>query len=223
MPHHKESRCRILYGLVAAASMLPMSAPCEAGAQAAPRAHVGAGLGLNLLVGDGSDFLDGGVGRFLFADFRLDERGRFGIRVDASSGGLEDDEDEMFDSRAENDLIVFVAGPQLTAHLGGRLRPYAAALAGMAAVHWETVEDVLGEEIEDDDAETAFAWGAHAGLGVVLDEGDHPVTLRFEARLLDTGALTFARAPAPNGTAPTGLIREDIAVFAVRVAISLGF
>jgi hypothetical protein len=212
---------RQFVAIVAAATLL---IGAQRVAAQAPRAHVGAGLGATLLVGDASDFLDGGGGRFLFTDLRLDGRGVVSLRIDASASGLEDDEDGLSGARAENDLVVISAGPQVNAFLGERWRPYVGVVAGVAATVWRTeVPTSVGDDIEDDGGEAAFAWGAHAGLGFILDQGDHPVGIRVEARLLDAGALPFARAPALSGGAPTEVITEDVGLLELRIAITLGF
>jgi hypothetical protein len=186
-----------------------------------PRVRLGAGLGADLLVGDASDFLDSGISRFLMADFRLDSRDVFHIRLDASLAPLVDDEDELTGARAENDLLAFLAGPQFTGTLG-RVRPYAGALAGLTAVIWTTDVPTAVDET-DEGASSSFAWGGHVGLGFTLDRGDHPVVLQLEGRLVDSGSLRFARAPGIDPRDPVGFIRDDIAVISLRLAITLGF
>jgi hypothetical protein len=186
-----------------------------------PRVRLGAGLGADLLVGDASDFLDSGISRFLMADFRLGSRDVFHIRLDASIAPLADDEDQITGSRAENTLFAFQTGPQFTGTLG-RLRPYAAALAGVTAVLWTTEVPTAVDET-DEGASSSLAWGAHVGLGFTLDRDDHPVVLQLEGRLVDSGNLDFARAPGIDPRDPVGLIRDDIAVLSLRLAITLGF
>jgi hypothetical protein len=199
-----------------------LNVAAAAAGQELPRAHVGAGLGLDLLVGDASDFLDGGGSRFLMADFRMDARDFFHIRIDGALTTLEDDEDQFTGARAENDVLALLVGPQLSRPFG-RWRPYAAVLAGTVAVHWRT-ESGSGFDDDEDDIEGAFALGAHAGLAFTLDEGDHPIALRLEARLIDGGTVPFARAPDPaTPQSPTGLTHQDIAMLGVRVAVTLGF
>lgn len=188
-------------------------------AQEPPRFRLGAGLTGDLLVGDASDFLDGGSGRFLMADVRIDERDRFHIRMDGTWTGLDDDEDGLTGSRAENDLFMLLAGPQLTGRIG-RFRPYGAALAGLVTVTWHTEPDIAGK---DSDVEGGLAWGAHAGLGVVLDEGAHPVVLQAEARVIQAGEYAFGRAPAVVGSGPVGLVRSDFGILSLRIGVTLGF
>ena len=203
-----------------AGALLAAAVQSIASAQEPPRAHVGAGIGRALIVGDASDFLDGGSTRFLFADFRMDARERLHVRVDGSLAPLEDDEDQFTNARAENDLLLLVGGPQVGVALGP-VRPYIGAVAGLASVRWSTDRPGSGED--EDGTEGTFAWGGHGGIAFRLGAGDHPVLLRIEARILDLGTLPFARAPDPAGPAPTGLIREDIAVLGLRAGISLGF
>ena len=186
------------------------------------RVYLGAGVGADLLVGDASDFLDGGGSRYLMADFRVDGDDRIHIRLDGSRSALEDDEDALTGATAENDLFMLLGGPQLSREIG-RFRPYVAGLVGRAGVRWQTDANTGGDD-EDDGSGSAFAWGAHAGVGFTLDRGSHPVALRVEARLVDTGTLPFARAPAPGNTQqPVGILRQDIAVFSLRAAVTLGF
>jgi hypothetical protein len=191
-------------------------------AQSSPRVRVGAGLGVDLLVGEASDFLDGGTSRFLMADFRLGQRERWHLRLDAMWGELEKDEDERTGARAENDLVGIMAGPQVTAVVG-RLRPYAAALLGVTGVVWSTEVPAANDDVEND-FEGGLSWGGHAGLGVTLDEGDHPVVLQVESRIIGSGARDFARAPDPaNPSQPVGTIRRDFAALSIRIAVTLGF
>jgi hypothetical protein len=188
-------------------------------AQDPPRVRFGAGLTGDLLVGDASDFLDGGGGRFLMADFRLDERDRFQLRLDGTWTGLDHDTDEVTGATAENDLFMLMAGPQLTGRIG-RFRPYGAGLAGLVTIAWRT-DPGIGDR--ESDVEGGLAWGAHAGLGIVLDEGDHPVMLQAEARLIQAGEYAFGRAPAVVGQGPVGLVRSDFGVLSLRVGVTLGF
>jgi len=206
---------------VASATFLLLAGATEA-VNAQSRVYIGAGVGADLLVGDASDFLDGGGSRFLMADFRMDRDDRIHIRLDGSRSALEDDEDGLTGATAENDLFMLLGGPQLSREVG-RFRPYAAGLVGVAGVRWQTDANMGGDD-EDDGSDSAFAWGAHAGLGFTLDRGSHPVALRVEARLVDVGTLPFARAPAPGNTQqPVGILRQDIAVFSLRAAVTLGF
>jgi hypothetical protein len=197
-----------------------VSAPCDAAAQAPPSVRFGAGLSGDLLVGDASDFLDGAVGQFLMADIRIDSADRFRIRLDAGLTGLVDDEDQGTGAVAMNDVVTLLAGPQLTGHIG-RFDPYVGGLAGMLAILWSTEQPGADD---NSGAEAGLAWGAHAGLGFTLDAGSHPVVLLAEARILDTGTFSFARAPDPVNTgSPTGLIRADFAALSIRVGVTLGF
>ena len=213
-----------LANFLLSASLFGAALPVSA--QTPPRARVGAGLGVDLMLGDASDFLDRGTSRFLMADFRMDAADRLHIRLDASWSSLHDDEDELSGARAENDLVEVLTGPQITGRLG-RFRPYAAVLGGLAVVHWRTEQpDAVTnvEEVRNDGGRGSFAYGGHAGIGLLLDEGNRPVTIQVEARLQDAGSFDFARAPDPSDTRiPTGLIRHDIGVFSVRIAVTLGF
>lgn len=206
--------------VVVAGALLAAAVQSIASAQEPPRAHVGAGIGRALIVGDASDFLDGGSTRFLFADFRMDARERLHVRVDGSMAPLEDDEDPFTNARAENDLLLLVAGPQVGVALG-TVRPYVGVVAGLGSVRWSTDRPGSGED--EDGMEGTFAWGAHGGVAFRLGAGDHPVALRVEARVLDLGTLPFARAPDPTTPSPTGLIRQDIAVLGLRAGVSIGF
>jgi len=197
-------------------------AAAPARAQDPPRVRLGAGLGADLLVGEASDFLDGGTSRFLLADLRLGPRERWHLRLDAMWGTLEEDEDERTGARAENDLLGVMAGPQITGVLG-RLRPYAAALVGVTGVVWNTEVPATGDEVRND-FEGGFSWGGHAGLGVTLDQGDHPVVVQVETRLIASGARDFARAPDPaDPSRPVGTVRSDFAAISLRIAVTLGF
>jgi opacity protein-like surface antigen len=208
---------------ISCCALLLIAAATSAAAQAPARVHVGAGLGIDLLVGDASDFLDGGGSRYLQADFRVTASDRLHVRVDGASTGLEDDEDEGTGIVAKNDVVVLVAGPQVSLPLG-RFRPYAGLVGGLAAVAWETEGSFGGGDVDDDGVEATFAWGGHAGLGFTVSEGDHPVAFRVEARLLDAGSADFARAPDFDDPGqPAGLIREDFALLGVRLGVTLGF
>ena len=202
--------------------LLLASVASASAAQAPARVHVGAGLGINLLVGDASDFLDGGGSRYLQADFRITEDERFHVRLDGAFIGLDDDEG-FGDIVAENGVALLTVGPQLTLPLG-RWRPYLGLLVGSALVG-RSVDGSFGdEEIDYEEADAAFAFGGFAGLGFVLDEGDHPVAIRIEGRVLDAGPAAFARAPAPADTSrPFGTIHEDFAVLGLRIGMTLGF
>ncbi len=194
--------------------------PQPAAAQVPPRIRFGAGVSADLLVGDASDFLDSGTGRFLMADVRLDARDRVQLRVDAGTVGLEDDEDERTGARAENTVFTLLAGPQVKGRVG-RFHPYGAGLLGLSLVGWQT-ERPNGDDTTD--AEASLAWGAHAGIGYLLDDGSVPVAIQLEARLIDAGEFAFARAPDPtNPDLPVGLVRSDFAAFSLRVAVTLGF
>jgi len=203
--------------------MLLLAAAGRAQAQEGPRNRVGGAVSANLLVGDASDFLDGALNPALFAERTLDARQRFAFRIDASLGGLADDEDTLTGARGENALLIIVAGPQVEGRIGGMLRPYAGPLAGITTVSWKTVEGAGGANAEETGSSTAFAWGGHAGLGVLLARGAHPLTLRLDGRILDTGTLQFARAPDPATSLPTGVIRENIAVLTLQLGLAIGF
>jgi hypothetical protein len=101
------------------------------------------------------------------------------------------------------------------------VRPYVGVLAGFASVRWSTDRPGSGED--EDGTEGTFAWGGHGGIAFRLGAGDHPVSLRIEARVLDLGTLPFARAPDPTTPSPTGIIRQDIAVLGLRAGVTLGF
>jgi len=217
MPVERLALATNVRAMLAAAAISVFASGAQA--QDPPRFRLGAGLTGDLLVGDASDFLDGGSGRFLMADVRIDERDRFHIRMDGTWTGLDDDEDGSTGSRAENDLFMLMAGPQLTGRVG-RFRPYGAALAGLVTVSWHTEPDIAGK---DSDVEGGLAWGAHAGLGIVLDEGAHPVVMQAEARVVQAGAYAFGRAPAVVGNAPVGLVRSDFGVLSLRIGVTLGF
>lgn len=206
---------RLLAGAVCA---MVLFVPASTLAQNAPRLRAGAGVAATLLVGDASDFLDGSLGLFLTADIRVDRRDIVGLHIDASWGGLEDAADPLAGTRATNDLLIVVGGPEIRGSVG-RLRPYAAALAGAATVFWKTT----GPSADDEGSGAAFAWGGHAGLGFVLDAGRHPVTLSADARVLDAGTLPFGRTHESAGGEPLGLSREDVALLSLRIGLSVGF
>lgn len=215
MNHRLRVIAMVIAGLLAAGAR-PLAA------QEPPRVRVGAGLSADLLVGDASDFLDSGIGRFLMGDFRLGTRELFSVRLDASWNSLEDDENPSTGITADNDVFVFAIGPQVTGTLG-RFRPYAAVLAAFTTVAWRTESPTVdGGVAEQDGSETGMAGGGHAGLGITLDEGDHPVVLQIEGRILDAGEFDFARSTSPSGSWPY-FIHEDFAVLSLRIAVTLGF
>jgi opacity protein-like surface antigen len=204
-------------GTAAALCLLAPSAPLSAQA-AAPGLHVGGGWVADLLVGDASDFLDGGSGPWVSLEWRGAGRASIGAAVTSEWARLADDTDESTGARARNSLLSVSAGPTLGVWLGP-VRPWLGGFAGVTLSRWST--QWSGQRGRGSDA--AFAWGAGGGLQVRLTSGAHPLSMGAEARLTDTGRLDFARAPAFDPPpAPTGLITRDVVLLSLRLGISVG-
>jgi opacity protein-like surface antigen len=179
--------------------------------------HLGGGWVGGLLVGDASDFLDGGSGPWISLEWRGERRASLGATVTAEWVRLADDTDELTGARARNSLLSVSAGPTLGVWLGPA-RPWVGGFAGVTLSRWST--EWSGQRGRG--SASAFAWGAGAGLQVRLTAGNHPVSIGGEARLTDTGTLSFARAPAFDPPpAPTGLISRDVALLSLRVGVSV--
>lgn len=215
MRHARMFAMALLLTCAAATSLNAQSA-------AAPRVRVGAGIGLDLVVGEQSDFLDGGSSRFLMAAFRFTENDFLHVRLDAAFTALEDDEDEFSGARAQNDMYSLLVGPQISLPLG-RLRPFAATLAGVASIHRDLYVPPEFVNLSEQGTSSAFAWGVHTGLSFTVDQGDHPVAFQMEARLLDPGMLDFARRPELGRHESTAPLRDDVAVLSLRLSVTLGF
>lgn len=180
--------------------------------------HAGGGWVGDLLVGDASDFLDGGYGPWISLEWRGERRASLGAAVTAEWVRLADDTDEPTGARARNSLLSVSVGPTLGVWLGP-VRPWVGGFAGVTLSRWST--EWSGQKGRGSDS--AFAWGAGVGLQVRLTEGNHPASIGGEARLTDAGTLSFARAPAFDPPpAPTGLISRDVALLSLRVGVSVG-
>jgi opacity protein-like surface antigen len=193
------------------AAALPSSAQ-------SPDLYLGGGWGAALLIGDSSDFLDGGDGPWISLEWRGERRASLGAAVSAEWVRLADDADEGTGARARNALLTASAGPTLGVWLGP-VRPWLGGFVGVALGRWSTEWSGL----EQGGSAAALSWGAGAGLQARVSRGDHPVSLGAEARLTDTGTLDFARAPAlDQPPQPTGLIARDVAMVSLRAGISIG-
>lgn len=207
---------------LAVAAAIFCSTAAAAQEPAPPRVRVGAGLGVGLIVGEeGSDFLDGGMSRWLGGTFRLDGSDRLHVHVEGGQLALEPDEDPAGLVHVENSLTFLAVGPQVSITLG-RLRPYLTVLGGVAVAAWEIEEDGAIDD-ERSGSESSLGWGGRAGLAFDVDRGDHPVSFLAEAWLLDPGALQFARAQTSTTGQRGGTTHADVAVLSIRVGVTLGF
>lgn len=194
-------------------------APPMAG-QEAPSSPLSAGVGLAgvFVVGESADFLDAGWGPT--AHLRLDPGGwwGFGGIVEAGWIPLEDDRGRP-GQEAENTLAHLMAGPVWGVEWG-RIHPYVGGVAGVVSSRWTTRQ----AGVEDEGADYGFLWGGLAALGVALGEGRHPVSVDLQGRILQTGVLTFGRAPVPIGPEPdVGTTEQDVVFLSLRLGVSVRF
>jgi hypothetical protein len=188
--------------------------PRESVGQELPRFRIGGGGAADLLVGNASDFLDGGLGGFLGVEYRLDAGDHLRLYVDGGWSALKDDRDPILATTAENAVFTILGGPRLVGHFGP-LRPFVAPSLGILGVRWRFEPGRIGGD--DAGTETGLAWGAHAGLAVSIGS-DYPLELGLEGRLLQAGEYGFARAPAPSGGDSAGFVRTDFGVISVRLS-----
>lgn len=159
-------------------------------------------VGVHLLVseprGDFARNTDHGFGIGGYVLSRLDPHGILNLRGDlallsygnstrriplSGTGGL-----VQLDLRTSNNIVSFVAGPQLLGP-SGAFTPYATALAGFS-VFW-TTSSVEGSSNPGESfasttnaSDAVWAYGAAAGSYIRLSRGRHPVRLDVGARFL---------------------------------------
>jgi hypothetical protein len=180
--------------------------------------HVAGGWTAGLLVGNASDFLDGGAGPWLSLEWIGARQPSLGVAVGVERLRLDDDTDQGTGARARNALIFASVGPTVGVWLGP-MRPWVGAFAGIMSGHWTT--EWRGRE--NDGRNAAFAWGAGAGLRARLKGGDHPISIGGEVRATKTGTLSFARAPVFGRLLrPTGLVAWDLVLLSLRLGVSVG-
>ena len=184
----RRRRARRLPGVALALVLVPAPA-------AAQDLRAGAGIGASLLVGDASDFLDGGLGVGGHVAVRIGDSPLL-ARLDVGYRGLDADADGPSGERAENTLIPLLAGLEAGVRLGP-VEPYALLLGGGVA-NRRTSDAAAGE----DGTSWAAAAGGGAGLRVWL--GPAPVSLDLGARVLRVGDLTYARTTVSGGAFETG-------------------
>jgi opacity protein-like surface antigen len=93
--------------------------------------------------------------------WRVERRASLGAAVTAEWVRLADDTDEATGARARNSLLSASVGPTLGVWLGP-VRPWVGGFAGMTLSLWST--EWSGQRGSGSDS--AFAWGAGAGLQV---------------------------------------------------------
>ncbi len=162
------------------------------------RGSVGVHLQLSEPRGDFARNTDHGFGIGGYVLSRLDPNGILNLRGDlallsygnstrriplSGTGGL-----VQLDLRTTNNIVSFVAGPQLLGP-SGAFTPYATALAGFS-VFW-TTSSVEGSSNPGESfasttnaSDAVWAYGAAAGSYVRLRRGRHPVRLDVGARFL---------------------------------------
>jgi hypothetical protein len=196
---------------------LALLLPSESTGQEPPRFRIGGGAAADLLVGNASDFLDGGVGGFVGVEYRLDAGDHLRLYVDGGWRALKDDRDRILATSAENSVFTILGGPRLVGHLGP-LRPFVAPSLGILGVRWRFEPGRAGGD--DAGTETGFAWGALAGLAVSIGSG-HPIEIGLDGRLLNAGEYDFARVPAPTGGSSAGFLRTDFGMISVRLSATI--
>lgn len=198
-------RLRVLTFPLAVALLSSAVAPRTAGAQRrdANDGPSGRGsVGVHLLVseprGDFARNTDNGFGVGGYVLARLDPNGLLNLRGDlallsygnstrriplSGTGGL-----VQLDLRTSNNIVSFVAGPQLLGP-SGAFTPYATALGGFS-VFW-TTSSVEGSANPGDSfasttnaSDAVWAYGGAAGSYIRLAGGRHPVRLDVGARFL---------------------------------------
>jgi hypothetical protein len=215
-PSPVEPRDRIAgRGLVCTLALAVFLGQAPAGLEAQERggtAAVSAGAVLGLLVGDDSDFLDGGIGSWAAVRWQSGSSG-FGLAGTLTWLPLDEDSDGLTGARANNAFIAVLAGPTLSAELGP-VRPWVGLLGGAVAVR--STRETEAQVVHATDA--AFGWWGGGGLAFPMGRS---VALEVEAGLTGTGTLAFARAPALDGQAPTGLLWRDVTLLSLRLGVRI--
>jgi hypothetical protein len=172
-----------------------------------PRWEVGAAVIGSLLVGDASDFLDGGLG-ILGAVGRA-ASGPLWIRADVSYLGL--DADASPSERADNAILSLGVGPELGVGWPG-LRFYLRGSAGLMANFQSRSRLSLPEE-------TTWAGMLGGGLGIRirLSSGSHPVALDLGGDVFKTGELAFARSSESGGVS-----NQELGIITLRAGLTVG-
>lgn len=216
MRRGRGATARVVLGLLGAVVGVRPAAAQEGRARAW---SVGARVSANQVVGDASDFLDGGIGAGLSLAWSPRHLHGLGLRADGVWSPLDGDVDGLTGARADNTLLSLVAGPTFEIPVGP-VHPWVAGWVGWTTSRWEA----RSSEGHRRGTRTAATWGGSAGLRIRLSDGSRPLALRLEAGLNDTGELSFARAPDPTRpTEPTGVIERDVAILSLGVGLVLGF
>ena len=164
---------------------------------------LGASASAGLFVGDGSDFLDAGLGLDVVAVRRVASH----VQVRAEGMLVFLDEQSGPGETAGNRLVVLGLGPELTASLGV-VAPYARGFLGVAAN-----SQIRSGSSLDEVTTWASALGGGVGLRISLGA---PLSLDLGGDLVRLGELDFARTSQSAPTNP-----EDPFLLRLRLGLHL--
>jgi hypothetical protein len=173
---------------------------------------LGLELQAGLLVGDASDFLDGGFG--LQGSVRWYAPRRWiAARTAIGFLALSQKRDEVSGITTDNTLVHVLVGPELILPLGP-VEPHAFGVVGLAV----NLLDTDGPGGGADETDAAFAYGAGGGLRVIVRAGRHPLAVQANAAIVNAGELDFSTLGVEGSSAQ----EEDIVSLILSVGLSAG-